>query len=41
MYNNYTPHYENVPFEVPSSWVWTTLGKISNYGEVIMFPLIA
>ena len=28
-----TPHYENVPFEVPSSWVWTTLGEISNYGE--------
>ena len=20
-----TPHYENVPFEVPSGWVWTTL----------------
>ena len=26
-------HYENVPFEVPSSWVWTTLGEISNYGD--------
>ena len=23
-----TPHYENVPFEVPSSWKWTTLGHI-------------
>ena len=23
-----TPHYENVPFEVPDSWVWTTLGEI-------------
>lgn len=23
-----TPHYENVPFEVPSSWVWTTLEEI-------------
>ena len=23
------PHYENVPFEVPSSWVWTTLGEIA------------
>lgn len=23
-----TPHYENVPFEVPSSWVWTTLGEM-------------
>ena len=26
-----TPHYENVPFEVPKGWVWTTLGSISNY----------
>ena len=23
------PHYENVPFEVPSSWVWTNVGEIS------------
>ena len=23
------PHYENVPFVVPSSWVWTTLGDIA------------
>ena len=23
------PHYENEPFEVPSSWVWTTVGEIS------------
>ena len=23
------PHYENVPFEVPSSWAWTTVGEIS------------
>ena len=23
-----TPHYENVPFEVPKGWVWTTLGNI-------------
>ena len=22
------PHYENVPFEIPSSWAWTTLGHI-------------
>ena len=29
-----TPHYpQDVPFEVPSSWVWTTLGEISNYGD--------
>jgi len=27
------PHYENVPFEVPAGWVWTTLGEISNYGD--------
>ena len=24
------PHYENVPFEVPSSWVWTTLSEITS-----------
>ena len=24
---SYTPHYENVPFEVPEGWVWTTLGE--------------
>ena len=24
------PHYENEPFEVPSSWVWTTLGEITS-----------
>ena len=23
-----TPHYENVPFEVPDNWVWTRLGEI-------------
>ena len=23
-----TPHYENIPFEVPSSWKWTTVGEI-------------
>ncbi|WP_099292766.1 restriction endonuclease subunit S [Butyricimonas sp. Marseille-P3923] len=23
-----TPNYENVPFEIPSSWVWTTLGEM-------------
>lgn len=22
------PHYENVPFEIPSSWVWTTGNEI-------------
>jgi len=24
----HTPHYENVPFEVPDNWAWTTLGEI-------------
>ena len=26
-----TSHYENVPFEVPESWCWTTLGEIGNW----------
>ena len=25
-----TPHYENVPFEVPSNWVWVTLEEITS-----------
>ena len=25
-----TPHYENVPFEVPKGWVWTTLEEITS-----------
>ena len=25
----HTPHYENVPFEIPSSWVWATVNDIS------------
>ena len=24
-----TPHYENVPFEVPGNWMWTTVNNIS------------
>ena len=28
-----TPHYEQVPFEIPDNWVWTTLEEISNYGD--------
>ena len=31
MFTSDKPHYENVPFEVPSSWVWTTLGEIGNW----------
>ena len=26
-----TLHYENVPFEVPSSWVWTTLSEVGTW----------
>ena len=26
-----TPHYENVPFEVPSSWEWCKLGDLAFY----------
>ena len=26
-----TPHYENVPFEVPDNWVWTTLGEVGTW----------
>ena len=25
-----TPHYENVPFEVPEGWEWTTIGEIAS-----------
>ena len=34
-----TSHYENVPFEIPKGWVWTTLGEISNYGESTNVPV--
>ena len=26
-----TPHYENMPFEVPGNWMWTTLGNIGTW----------
>ena len=26
-----TPHYGNVPFEVPDNWAWTTLGNIGTW----------
>ena len=29
MFTTHTPHYENVPFEVPDSWVWITVNDIS------------
>ena len=31
MNNSDTSHYENVLFEVPESWCWTTLGEIGNW----------
>ena len=33
----HTPHYENVPFEVPSGWVWTTLGSVCNFENGFAF----
>ena len=27
------PHYEQVPFEIPSNWLWVKLGDITNYGK--------
>ena len=32
-----TPHYENVPFEVPKGWVWTTLGSVCNFENGFAF----
>ena len=32
-----TPHYENVPFEVPDNWVWTTLGSVCNFENGFAF----
>ncbi len=31
--------YEKLPFEIPESWVWTTLGDITNYGETKIVPI--
>ena len=31
MNNSDTSHYENVPFQVPEGWCWTTLGEIGNW----------
>ena len=33
------PHYEQVPFEIPSNWVWATLGDITNYGKCSTVPV--
>ena len=29
----HSPHYENVPFTIPSNWIWAKLGDITNYGK--------
>lgn len=28
-----TPHYENVPFEVPNGWCWCRLNEVADYGK--------
>ena len=33
----HTPHYGNVPFEVPDNWVWTTLGSVCNFENGFAF----
>lgn len=32
-------HYENIPFDLPETWLWVTLSDISNYGECINVPV--
>ena len=32
------PHYENVPFEVPSSWIWSTVNEINMYNSKNVDP---
>ena len=29
----HSPHYEQVPFEIPSNWLWVKLGDVTNYGK--------
>lgn len=29
----HSPHYEQVPFEIPSNWLWVKLGDLTNYGK--------
>ena len=40
---NYIPadnrHYENMPFDLPETWLWVTLSDISNYGECNNVPV--
>ena len=35
----HSPHYEQVPFEIPSNWTWATLGDITNYGKCSTVPV--
>ena len=32
-----TPHYKNVPFEIPENWVWTTLGSVCDFENGFAF----
>ena len=32
-------HYENLPFDLPETWLWVTLSDISNYGECNNVPV--
>ena len=32
-------HYENMPFDLPETWLWVTLSDISNYGECNNVPV--
>ena len=43
MNNSDTSHYENVPFEVPESWCWTTIGELFQLqaGKFIEAPQIS
>ena len=39
---NFTPcdnaHYENVPFEIPKSWVWTCMAEVNEYNSASVDP---
>ena len=33
-----TPHYENVPFEVPEKWEWTCMAEVNEYNSASVDP---
>ena len=33
-----TPHYENVPFEIPKSWRWTCMAEVNEYNSASVDP---